>query len=119
MTAIDVVRFVQQADAQAGDADALPGDGIDRFGFPGCFVIATYGKDDSGKKLASYLYACVGKHENVAQGVREAVSRTGDPDLYADVKYEQDVRAYVFICAPDNMDSLHEQLAQAFADDYE
>lgn len=81
---------------------------------PGCFVIATYKKFD--KDLAGYINLFIGKAENVSAGVDKAISREGDPDVYADVKYKQNVHVYVYNCMPEDIDHLFESLTQTFSD---
>lgn len=81
---------------------------------PGCFLIATYKKRNVGKNLTDYVGLYIGRDENAAAGVAKAISREGDPDVYADVKYRQNVHAYVYYCLPENLDEYYESLSQAF-----
>ena len=83
---------------------------------PGCFVIATYKKLDFDKNLIDYLSVFVGKAANVAEGVDLAISRDGDPDVYADVKYKQNVHIYVYNCLPEELEEQYTSLAETFAD---
>lgn len=83
---------------------------------PGCFVIATYKKLDFDKDLTDYIGLFVGKAENVSDGVDKAISREGDPDVYADVKYKQNVHVYVYNCMPEDTDHLFESLTETFSD---
>ena len=83
---------------------------------PGCFVIATYKKLDFDKDLTDYIGLYIGKAEHAAEGVDKAMSREGDPDVYADVKYRQNVRVFVYNCMPEELDSLYESLSQTFSD---
>lgn len=84
---------------------------------PGCFVIATYKKMDFDKDLTDYTGIFVGRAENAAEGVETAISKKGNPDVYADVKFKQNVHVYVYNCLPERMDERYESLLQTFAGD--
>lgn len=84
---------------------------------PGCFVIATYRKIDFDKDLTDYTGIFVGKATNVAAGVSKAISRNGDPDVYADVKYKQNVHVYVYNCVDERVDERYAALLQVFSDE--
>lgn len=84
---------------------------------PGCFVIATYRKMDFDKDLTDYTGIFVGRALNAAEGVEAAISRVGNPDVYADVKFKQNVRVYVYNCLPEQLDGRYESLLQTFAGD--
>lgn len=83
---------------------------------PGCFVIATYRKLDFDKDLTDYIGLYYGKADNVSEAIAKAISREGDPDVYADVKYKQNVHVYVYYSLPDEMDALYESLSQTFGE---
>ena len=83
---------------------------------PGCFVIATYRKMDFDKDLTDYLGIYVGKAENASSGVEAAISREGDPDVYADVKYKQNVHVFVYNCLPEDLEQQYAGLCQTFSD---
>ena len=70
---------------------------------PGCFVMATYGKFDIDKDLTDYHGVYVGKDEVVGDGIAWAISRAGCPDIYADIKYKQNVVIYIFSCPADEL----------------
>ena len=84
---------------------------------PGCFVIATYKKMDFDKDLTDYIGIYVGRADNAAVGVDLAMSRDGDADVYADVKYKQNVHIYVFNCMPADLDERYLALMQTFTDE--
>ena len=84
---------------------------------PGCFVIATYKKMDFDKDLTDYTGIFVGKALNAEEGVEEAISKAGNPDVYADVKFKQNVHVYVYNCLPEQLDGRYENLMQTFAGD--
>ena len=83
---------------------------------PGCFVIATYKKFDFDKDLTDYINIYVGKAENASDGVNLAISRDGDPDVYADVKYNQNVHIYVYNCLPEDLEEQYASLVETFAE---
>lgn len=65
---------------------------------PGIFAMATYGKLDLDRDLTDYKGVYVGKADVVGDGIADAISRAGNPDVYADVKYGQNVVIYAFSC---------------------
>ncbi|WP_417058179.1 hypothetical protein [Ellagibacter isourolithinifaciens] len=75
------------------------------FDSPGCFAIATYAKFDFDSDLTDYTGVYVGAGPNVGDAIDLACSRAGSPDVYADVKYEQNVHLYVYPCAADELDT--------------
>lgn len=84
---------------------------------PGCFVIATYRKMDFDKDLTDYTGIYVGSADNAAEGVARAMSKAGDADVYADVKFKQNVHIYIFNCMPDDLEHRYDSLIQTFADE--
>jgi len=82
---------------------------------PGCFVIATYRKMDFDKDLTDYTGIFVGRALNAKEGVEAAISKAGNPDVYADVKFKQNVHVYVYNCLPEQLDGRYESLMQTFA----
>lgn len=83
---------------------------------PGCFVVATYPGFDFDRDLAGYLYAHVGSGEALGDAIELACSRDGDPDLYADVKYKQNVRVFVYPCMGAAMEEKHSALLTLFSE---
>ena len=71
---------------------------------PGAFAIVTYRKLDFDKDLTDYLGVFVGKGDNLGSAIFEAMSREGNADVYADVKYKQNVRVYAYNCGADRVD---------------
>lgn len=63
---------------------------------PGIFALATYGRLDIDRDLTDYKGVFVDKAEIVGDGIAQAISRAGNPDVYADVKFNQNVVIYVF-----------------------
>ena len=84
---------------------------------PGCFAFATYRKRDIDKDLTDYTGIYIGHAENAAQGVALAMSKEGDADVYADVKFKQNVRIFVYNCMPEDIDERYRSLLQTFADE--
>lgn len=74
------------------------------FDSPGCFAIATYSKFDFDNDLTDYTGVYVGAGAEVGKAIDHACSRAGNPDIYADVKYEQNVHLYVYPCAVGELD---------------
>ena len=106
------VAELRKANEKSGEAGIGPISDM-----PGCFVIATYKKMDFDKDLTDYTGIFVGRAENAAEGVEAAMSKKGNPDVYADVKFKQNVHVYVYNCLPDRMDERYEGLLQTFAGD--
>ena len=84
---------------------------------PGCFVIATYRKLDFDNDLTDYTGIFVGESKNAYKGVLAALSRSGDPDVYADVKFKQNVHVYVYNCLAENLEGRYLSLRQTFEDE--
>ncbi len=86
-------------------------------GKTGAFVIATYKRIDLDKDLFDYTGVYVGMGEDVREEMEFVMSRKGDPDVYADVKYFQNVRFYLFECTAEEMQGCYDGLLQAFTDE--
>ena len=106
------VADLQKAIAKAPDAIVGPISDM-----PGCFVIATYRKLDFDNDLTDYTGIFVGESKNAYKGVLAALSRAGDPDVYADVKFKQNVHVYVYNCLPEDLDGRYLSLRQTFEDE--
>ena len=81
---------------------------------PGCYVITTYDKIDLDKDLTDYHGVYVGKAEVIGDGIAWAISRAGCPDVYADIKYKQNVVIYVFTCTDEELEYRHQALVETF-----
>lgn len=81
---------------------------------PGCFALATYAALDFDKDLTDYLNIYVGKGLVLKDAITLAASREGDPDVYADVKYKQNVHVYAYPCVEDEIDEKYEALLSLF-----
>ncbi len=113
-TAITVADYAKAKEKAAEGAVGTIGPISD---MPGCFVIATYRKMDFDRDLTDYTGIYVGRADDAAQGVELALSREGNADVYADVKFKQNVHIYVFNCMPDVLDERYLSLLQTFADE--
>lgn len=82
---------------------------------PGCFAIARYGKIELGKDPTSYNGIYVGKDVCVGEGIARTIAPTGNADVYADIKYKQNVWVYVFTCPAAKIDEKYDALVQLFA----
>lgn len=64
--------------------------------------------DQPLKQLAEQL-------ASVGEGIARTVAPTGNADVYADIKYRQNLMVYVFTCPAEKLDEKHEALVQLFA----
>ena len=106
---LPITKLVKQLSSD-NPADRVASMGI--LDASGCFAIARYGKIEIGKDLAGYSGIYVGKAECVGDGIAKAISPNGNADVYADIKYKQNVYVYVFSCVPDKLDEKFEALVQ-------
>lgn len=97
---------------QAGSASA----GFNGFDMPGSFLVATYRKNDHDKKYVDYLGIYLGSCESLSGGVIRAASREGNVDVYADLKYRQNMVLFAYPCERADLAERHEMLASAFDD---
>lgn len=84
------------------------------FDMPGCYLIAKYQKGDHDKDYSDYLGIYVGSSEHMSDGIVSIPTRLGDPDVYADCKYHQNVMLYVFPCELKDLDERRELLLRSF-----
>ncbi len=84
------------------------------FDMPGCYLIAKYQKGDHDKNYSDYLGIYVGSSEHMSDGIVSAPTRLGDPDIYADYKYHQNVMLFVFPCELKDLDERRELLLRSF-----
>ena len=110
VSAIDSLKR-READKkqEVSDSDTYPS--------PGCFVVATYAKFDFDKDLTDYLGIYIGKTVNIGDGIEGALSTQGNPDLYADMKYRQNVQIYLFTCREKELDTKYDLLLEALQSD--
>lgn len=106
-TAILLHKFVCQ---QKKAADAA----FNGFDMPGCYLIAKYQKGDHDKNYSDYLGIYVGSSEHMSEDIVSTPTRLGDPDVYADYKYHQNVMLFVFPCELKDLDERRELLLRSF-----
>lgn len=86
-------------------------------GFPGCYAAITYGKKFGGKHVAEYREARVFYSDSMGRSIVDDVEGRGDVDIYADAKYDQGVRFYLYPCDEENSAKLLESLSQVLVED--
>lgn len=106
-TVMPLHKFVCQ---QEKAADAA----FNGFDMPGCYLIARYQKGDHDKNYSDYLGIYVGSSEHMSDGIVSTPTRLGDPDVYADYKYHQNVMLFVFPCELKDLDERRELLLRSF-----
>lgn len=106
-TVMPLHKFVYQ---QEKAADAA----FNGFDMPGCYLIARYQKGDHDKNYSDYLGIYVGSSEHMSDGIVSTPTRLGDPDVYADYKYHQNVMLFVFPCELKDLDERRELLLRSF-----
>ena len=105
----------QLAEQLASDKESGPIVGLGVLDLPGCFAMARYGKIELIKDPTSYTGIYVGKDACVGEGIARTIAPTGNADVYADIKYKQNVWVYVFTCPTDKLDEKYDALVQLFA----
>ena len=106
-TAMPLHKFVCQ---QEKAADAA----FNGFDMTGCYLIAKYQKGDHDKNYSDYLGIYVGSSEHMSEDIVSTPTRLGDPDVYADYKYHQNVMLFVFPCELKDLDERRELLLRSF-----
>lgn len=84
------------------------------FDMPGCYLIVKYQKGDHDKNYSDYLGIYVGSSEHMSEDIVSTPTRLGDPDVYADYKYHQNVMLFVFPCELKDLDERRELLLRSF-----
>lgn len=106
-TAMPLHKFVCQQEKAADVA-------FNGFDMPGCYLIAKYQKGDHDKNYSDYLGIYVGSSEHMSEDIVSTPTRLGDPDVYADYKYHQNVMLFVFPCELKDLDERRELLLRSF-----
>ena len=106
-TVMPLHKFVCQQDKAADAA-------FNGFDMPGCYLIAKYQKGDHDKNYSDYLGIYVGSSEHMSEDIVSVPTRLGDPDVYADYKYHQNVMLFVFPCELKDLDERCELLLRSF-----
>ena len=104
-------EFKKQRDGISAAGDALT---TGLYAGSGCFIIATYSNFDHDHDLTDYLNVYVGSGLSLGVAIEEACSRNGDPDVYADVKYKQNVYIYSYPCLETQLSVKNEALIELF-----
>lgn len=84
------------------------------FDMPGCFLIATYRRHDHDKNFSDYLGIYVGSSDHMSRDIVSVPTRLGDPDVYADYKYRQNILLFVYPCELKGVDDRCELLLRSF-----
>ena len=100
-------KFICQQDKTADAA-------FNGFDMPGCYLIAKYQKGDHDKNYSDYLGIYVGSSERMSEDIVSTPTRQGDPDVYADYKYHQNVMLFVFPCELKDLDERRDLLLRSF-----
>lgn len=106
-TVMPLHKFICQQDKAA---DAV----FNGYDMPGCFLIAKYQKGDHDKNYSDYLGIYVGSSERMSDDIVSTPTRFGDPDVYADYKYHQNVMLFVFPCELKDLDERRDLLLRSF-----
>lgn len=106
-TVMPLHKFVCQ---QKKAADAA----FNGFDMPGCYLIEKYQKGDHDKNYSDYLGIYVSSSEHMSEDIVSTPTRLGDPDVYADYKYHQNVMLFVFPCELKDLDERRELLLRSF-----
>ncbi len=106
-TVMPLHKFVCQQDKAADAA-------FNGFDMPGCYLIAKYQKGDHDKNYSDYLGIYVGSSEHMSEDILSTPTRQGDPDVYADYKYHQNVMLFVFPCELKDLEERRDLLLRSF-----
>ena len=106
-TRMPVKRFVENWSMQE------PLSSGDYLNFAGCYVIATYGKAVKKDDYGEYRDVYVGQSRSMGRSIHDDIVGKGNPDVYADIKYDQDVYILLFPCQEEQLDRLEESLVVA------
>ena len=107
------VKQLAEELASSAEDNVMAGLGV--LDLPGCFAIARYAKFELGKDPTGYTGIYVGKDKCVGEGIARTIEPTGNADVYADLKYKQNVWVYVFTCPAAKIDEKYDALVQLFA----
>lgn len=105
-------EFCQRMERLSNNAVFTPG-GL--FDMPGCFVIAKYAKLDFDNDFTDYKGIYVGAANKLGADIAAACGRQGNPDVYADIKYKQNVQVYCFACDAASVEAKKAVLMGVFA----
>lgn len=108
--------FVDASDllAQAGDGSVFQTTSF--LDYPGCYAAVTYGKLPKSKDLAAYQEVQVCFAPDMGASMHADLTGSGDPDVYANVKYKQHVRFYLYPCSAEDAHELLPSLMGVLAE---
>ena len=92
---------------------SLGADANQYLAFPGCYVALTFGKLSRKSDFARFRDVYVGGAEYVGEAIWKDLVGLGNPDVYADVKYDQDVQLLVFPCDANKVEALRDSIIVA------
>ncbi len=107
-TRMEVERFIENWNLQASVSDEKG-----YLDFTGCYAVATYGHAVKREDYSDFRDIYIGKSTNMGQSIHDDITGKGNPDVYADVKYQQDVYVLLFPCKEDKLDQLERSLVVA------
>ena len=70
--------------------------------------------ENGNKNYSDYLGIYVGSSEHMSDDIVSIPTRLGDPDVYADYKYHQNVLLFVFPCELKDLNERRELLLRSF-----
>lgn len=80
---------------------------------PGCYVILTNPRDGVNGSV-SYDAVYVGQSIHVCSRVRQHLTGHGNGDVYADIRYGQNVQVRIVPCSQHNLNAVEKDLIAAF-----
>jgi len=84
------------------------------FDMPGCYLIATYRKHDHDRNYSDYLGIYVGSSEHMSDDIVSRPTRSGDPDVFADYKYRQNILLFIYPCELKDVAERRDLLLRSF-----
>lgn len=94
-------------------ASSLGADANQYLAFPGCYVALTFGRLSRKNDFARFRDVYVGGAKCIGEAIWKDLVGLGNPDVYADVKYDQDVQLLVFPCDASNVEALRDSIVVA------
>lgn len=71
----------------------------------GCYIFLVLGKKP-GAQLYDYRAVYVGASTNLGKSIKDEIEGRGNIDVYADVKYDQNVHVLFYPCAEDELERI-------------
>lgn len=111
--AIDAAALKGDAGGASGEQEAVANQFVH---FPGCYAAITYGSKFKPKSPDEYREARVFFSPDMGRSLVDDVEGRGDVDVYADAKYDQHVRFYLFPCSEEDARELLPSLVAVLGD---